>query len=135
MGQFGRESRSFEEAVRADRKILEEEGRILGNGSYEDIYHSYIRRGIYAPQLERFLDFYGDQLLVIPSWKLFEEPRSTMMQVFRHVGCKPIQVEGKVYNEAGYDEDIPKAQKLERLFQPYNRQLYDLVGSSEWWKY
>lgn len=53
MGKWGTDHRSFEEAARADIRCAKDRG-ILGENTYKDIYHSYIRRGIYKPQVERF---------------------------------------------------------------------------------
>nr|WP_272591912.1 sulfotransferase domain-containing protein [Salinibacter ruber] len=129
------ETRSFPEAVRADLDVLRKE-RILGNGSREDTYYSYIRRGIYAPQLSRFLEAYGDRLLVLRSGDLFKSPVSTMKDVFHHLGCEPVKIEANVYNQGDQEEEeIPCREELEEVFEPYNRQLYELLGVSEWWNY
>jgi hypothetical protein len=58
----GKETRSFEEATQEEMTSAEGQGNIV------DVSHAYLRRGLYAEQLERFSFFANrDQLLVVKS--------------------------------------------------------------------
>jgi hypothetical protein len=135
MGKWGTDHRSFDEAVRAD---IESAGRkgVLGDGTYKDIYHSYVRRGIYAPQIKRFKKIYKENLLVIKSQNLFERKNKVLNNIFNKVGVGGMNIEDdNVYKGGSYDEKIPGREELEDFFAPHNEKLYDLIGSERWWRY
>jgi lipopolysaccharide transport system ATP-binding protein len=62
----GKEARSFEDATQEEMTSVE------GERNTVDVPHAYLRRGLYAEQLERFSFFANrDRLLVIKSENLF----------------------------------------------------------------
>lgn len=135
MGKWGTDHRSFEEAVRADIKCAREKG-ILGEGKYKDIYHSYVRRGVYAPQIKRFERVYGENLLIVRSKEMFENTNREVNRIFGKIGISEIGLEGnKIYKSGQYDEGIPMREELEEFFAPRNEELFDLLESEKWWRY
>ena len=62
----GKEARSFEEATEEEMTSVE------GQGNTVDVPHAYLRRGLYAKQLERFSLFANrERLLVVKSENFF----------------------------------------------------------------
>lgn len=134
MGRWGTDHRSFEEAVRADIRFARER-RILGRNEYFDIYHSYVRRGMYAPQVKRYLDVYGDDLIVLKSEELFQNTNKVVNSIFAEIGLRSYKVKDSAYKEGKYDKEIPIREELEKFFAPVNDKLYEIIGVSDWWKY
>jgi sulfotransferase family protein len=67
----GREHRSLDDAVR----------------DFDDPQNSYVWSGRYATQLERYLEHFGlDQLLVLDQAQLLNDRQATVRQVFRFLG-------------------------------------------------
>jgi lipopolysaccharide transport system ATP-binding protein len=82
----GREARSFEEATQ------EEMTSAKGEGNTVDVAHAYLRRGLYAEQLERFSFFSNrDRLLVVKSENLFTRRLEVLERVWRFLGLPPFE--------------------------------------------
>ena len=132
------EQRSFEDAVRDDIRRARDGlvlGRVDSDHYLADRYYAYVRRGIYRPQVERLLDRYGDDVLILRSCDLFDETQSTMQSVFGFLGLKSHTTDtGRVYNEGGYSHEIPMEDELRDFFRPYNRKLYSLLDVEPWWE-
>ncbi len=100
--------------------------------------HSYLRRGRYAEQLQRYLEYFErKQILVINSELLFDEPSEALRRVFEFVdldssfevpNLKPSNV-GK--NRTKVAPEI--YQYLDDYFKPYNTALFDLIGQEFPW--
>lgn len=133
------EHRSFEEAAEDDRARLED-GHLLGRMNDQetyfcDRYYSYLRRGIYAPQLERYFSVYGDEVMVVRSRDLFNRTQDTVDKIFAHLGVSTWEVEStEKHNEGGYGEVNPLRDELRGFYRAYNRELYDLLGVNAWWE-
>jgi len=135
MGKWGTDHRSFPEAVRSDIQAVNEKG-VLGGNSYKDIYHSYVRRGIYAPQVRRFKRVYGDQMLVVKSGDFFKNTRKVLGDIFDKIGVAQVDVDvGEVHKGGQYEDEIPIREELESFFKPHNQELYKLIGVEKWWDY
>lgn len=78
------------------------------------VNHQYLALGMYAEQVERYLDvFPRDQVHVLLHEQFKEDPRKTMRQVFEITGVDPMEdldASGK-YNEAA----VPRNAVLNRL--------------------
>ena len=137
----GHEHLEIEEAFeREEERLLGESERLLNDERYRSFKHrhfSYLSRGRYAEQLERWLRYYPPhQLLVIPSERLFEDARSTANVVFRFLGCSPWASDiYPKFNQQAYRivADHVRA-KLENHFEPHNRRLLDLLRVNFGWK-
>ncbi len=136
MGNRGREHRSFEEAIRLEMELVSK-GVVFGGDSYRDRYFTYVRRGLYAFQLERYLKSHGQNLHVLSSSDLFRTPRSTLTKIFAFLEVEKYEVDTRtVYNQGNY-RGIPFSMRdqLEAFFQPYNELLYDQLNVEAWWSY
>jgi hypothetical protein len=130
----GTELRTFEAAVRADLSWFRERGA-LGEDSWQSNDHSYIRRGIYAPQVRRLMGVYGGAMLALQSEELFADPLSVTNRVLRFIGLSGLNglsdIEPKTAGR--YDPTIPLHAELDAFFLPYNEELYQLLQLDPWW--
>jgi lipopolysaccharide transport system ATP-binding protein len=82
----GKEARSFEEATEEEMTSAE------GEGNPVDVPHAYLRRGLYAEQLERFSFFANrDRLLVVKSENLFTHRLEVLERVLTFLGLPPFE--------------------------------------------
>ncbi|MDH2902159.1 MAG: sulfotransferase domain-containing protein [archaeon] len=135
----GHEPLSFEEAIKAAEKRTAEEEKILRDGNYNSLPHrsySYLARGLWASQLERYFKYFNkEKMLILKSEDFFHEPISIVMKTFDFLDLptkdlKPIRQHNTI--------DYPKMneetkQKLSEYFRPYNEKLYSLLGFDFQW--
>jgi hypothetical protein len=137
---LGFEDLSFERAVAIEAERLEgEEELLLGNPHYRSWAHqhySYLGRGRYAEQLERWLELFADeQLLILSAEDLFEDPLKVVAEAQEFLGLElvaPADVEAK--NARSYAPIAAEVRAtLSASFDPHNRRLYRLVGRDFGW--
>jgi Sulfotransferase domain len=126
----GREARSFEEATQ------EEMTSAKGEGNTVDVRYAYLRRGLYAEQLERFSFFANrDRLLVVKSENLFTRRLEVLDRVLTVLRLPPF--ESTLAPPAGrptYEPMDPATRRrLEGYFAPHNERLYDLLSTDFSW--
>lgn len=134
--KFGFEKAPFDEALRRERELLPAETAHLrsdpGYRSFAHRHYSYVSRGLYAEQLERWLRFFtADQLLILKSEELFTEPERTFLRVVRFLELREWStLEWRVYNPGSYSErlDPDVRDRLRQLFHPHNQRLAELTG-------
>jgi hypothetical protein len=137
----GRESLSFEEAVdREEERLDGEEERLCRNPAYYSWNHhrySYVRRGVYLPQLRRWMQhFPRSQLLVLQSEWLFRDPLAATATVYGFLGLVPHQLRRyKTFLPGNYDRAMPEAlhARLSEYYKPHNRELYQWLGQEFDW--
>ena len=138
---LGREPFSFEDALAAEEQRLEgEEERIRSDSRYfsnEWWSHTYKARGRYAEQLERWLEvFPRDQLLILPSESLLGEPELAHAQALEFLGAPPHRLDDypRVF-ERRYEGMKPATRtELAEHFAEPNRRLYELLGRDLGWR-
>jgi len=138
---LGRELLSFEEALACeDERMAGELERMLEDPSYFSRAwwsHTYLARGRYAEQLERWLvHFPREQLLVLSSEELAARPDEAYARVLAFLGAPPHRLETypRVY-ERNYPPMRSETQeRLSRCFAEPNRRLYELVGRDLGWR-
>ena len=126
----GKEARSFEGATEEEMALAEGRGKAVKKAS------SYLSRGLYAEQLERFSFFAArNRLLVLKSEDFFSRRSEVLGKVFRFlevpiVRSKDVQPAGR----ESYDPIDPATRRrLERFFAPHNERLYDLLSTYFGW--
>jgi hypothetical protein len=137
---LGREPLSFEEALeREEERMRGELERMLADPAYASHAwwnHTYLSRGRYAEQLERWLAvFPRTQLLVLPSEELFDRPRETYARILDFLGAPPHDL-GSYPRIFGRDYRGMRPETRERLAGYYaepNRRLAELLGSELAW--
>jgi hypothetical protein len=138
---LGREPLSFEQAIEAEseRTRGEEERLVREPGYFSHAWwdYTYLARGRYAEQLERWFGvFPREQLLVVASNELAAEPGQTYARVLEFLGASPHQLGSypRLY-EQRYEQMQPDTrQRLAAEFEEPNRRLYELLGRDLGWQ-
>jgi len=136
----GREQLSFEEAISAEPERLGTEAARLADGSLERSYahqhYSYLARGRYAEQLERwFAVFPRAQFLVLRFEDLVQGPLATLNATLGCLGLPPLEsVNLEPRNTRRYPPLAEAtAAQLRSEFEPHNRRLEALLGQKMGW--
>src|SRR3954453_12016570 len=127
---LGREPLSFEEATaREDERMRGELERMLSEPSYFSYAwwnYTYLARGRYAEQLERwYASFPPEQLLVLFTEELAADTAGTYRRVLDFLGAYAHDLESypRIF-EREYEQMSPETRaRLERAFEEPNRQL------------
>ncbi|TCJ20786.1 sulfotransferase [Rubrobacter taiwanensis] len=136
-----REPLAFEEALEAEEaRLRDETARLLADETYDSKLHrrhSYLARSRYAEQLERwYAHFPREQLLVLNSEALFEDPEAALDRVSAFLDLPPLRLdEYNTYMPGSYWKDMrPETRRrLIEYFRPHNRRLYELLGTEYPW--
>jgi len=136
---------SFEEALdEEERRIRGEESKIKANPLYKSpslFCHSYLKKGRYVEQLERWLNvFPAEQMLILKSEDLFIHHKiadQAYQSVLDFIGVEPHKL--KRYRRHNATEHISEMNPLTRemlnaYYRPYNEQLYTLLGKDFQWE-
>ena len=136
----GFETLSFEEAIEAEPARLAGEAERMAAeplyNSFEHQHHSYLARGRYAEQLDRWRARFDDQqLLVLSSERFFREPEDTFARVLEFLEL-PAFTPGAYEKHNAHDYrqmgDAIRGRLLEHYREP-NRRLYESVGDDFGW--
>jgi hypothetical protein len=137
----GFEPLSFEEAIEAEpARLAGETERMLAEPLYHSFahqHHSYLARGRYFEQLERWRALFDDrQLLVVSSERFFAEPDHTFQRVLEFLELPAFTPPGGYEKHNGYDyrgmgEGVHR--RLVEHFQEPNRRLYESLGDDFGW--
>lgn len=128
------DSLSFEEAIAEEPRRLHNSDPDMPRGSWRR--YSYVSRGLYAQQLERWLKvFPREHLLIIKSEEFSREPERIFDHALRFLGLPSHPLpEYPAHRSGTYVEMQPETRaRLARYYEPYNRQLYALVGRDFGW--
>lgn len=140
--RIGEEPLPFDEAVeREDDRLGTYLERVESEPVYDETrnYYTYLSRGRYAEQLERwFENFSADRLLILSSDALSSDPMGCMDRVFEHAGLpRAHDVQFERHNE-GTNYEKPMAPstraRLKRYFEPHNQRLYEMLGRDLGWE-
>jgi hypothetical protein len=135
----GTETRSFEHAVEIElERIGEERGRIPegGDSSFHQ-RHTYVSRGYYLEQLERWAALYPrDQMMVIRSEAMFSNPVETWCELMRFLDLDATFTPlFRPYNQHGYAGSMAAGTRarLGELYAAANRDLEEWLGARLGW--
>ena len=133
-----RETRSFQEAIEAERGWTHSEGDRTHEPrvSHDRPPFEYLKRGVYVDQLLRWRTFFGDeQMLVLKSEDFFEREVDTLKVVLDFLGLPDWEPEAlQIRNRGHYENmDLDTRRWLEGYFRPHNRRLYDYLGVDFGW--
>lgn len=136
----GFETLSFEEAIaREPERLAGELEKLLADERYESFeyhHHSYLTRGMYADQLERWMRLFPrDRFLILASEELYERPAEIVDEVLRFLGLPPWHLaDYPTYNKMGSGQMAPATrEELLAYFAPHNERLYRLVDRDFGW--
>ncbi|MFM6190739.1 MAG: sulfotransferase domain-containing protein [Planktothrix sp.] len=138
--KLGYEPLSLEEAISQEPERLQGEvEKICSDGTYFSFNHqhySYLARGLYAEQLQRWMQFFPrEQFLILKSEDLYCNSAKVVNQVFDFLEIPNyILPTYDKYNENDYPQtDSSIRQKLAAYFQPHNQKLTQLLGEDWSW--
>lgn len=140
MKRQGLENLSFEDAVAAEEdRLAGEEDRLRtderhGSGRYRN--YGYLKRSLYADQLERWLEcFPSEQLLVLRAEDFVADPGEVFAETVSFLGLRPWRPQsfGAAYRLVHVDIDPAFRAQLEQRFAEPNARLARLVGKDFAW--
>lgn len=131
---------SFEDAIDAEpERLAGESERLLVEPGYISNAHrhySYLARGRYAEQLERWLSVMPrEQIMVIQSERMYRDPGAACARVFEFLGLTAFTPPRyPVHNKRRYEpmRDDTR-ERLRAKFEPHNERLYGLIGERFDW--
>jgi hypothetical protein len=134
------ETRSFEELLELEKEELPRElERMRREPAYVpsmELRRSYVARGRYAEQFERWFGYYArDRFLVLTSTELNHDTSATMALVTAFLGVPEWQADEYPRLSAGsYEPMAPVTREhLARVYEPHNRRLEELLGRTFDW--
>jgi hypothetical protein len=138
---LGMEPLSFEEALDAEPERLDgEERRIVQFPGYISVahqHHSYVARGHYADQLERwFASFPRERTLILVSEDFFADPAGVVGEILEFLELPPMPEAApfRVPNARSYEGMEPATRRLlTETFRDSNARLAELLGRDPGW--
>ena len=136
----GYEKLNLEDALEREAERLKgEEEKLIGNPRYQSFNHqhySYVARGIYATQLERwFQHFSRERFLILESERFFRDPANETARVLEFLGLPPgDDIQFRRVNVGRYSRmDGTIREQLETFYTPHNERLSELLGMAFEW--
>lgn len=132
----GHETRSFEECVKADIQNARDAGgpgRLPGENDYSFRHRSYVRRGLYADQVARWLEFYpADHIRLFRAEDFFANPAEITAQTIEFLGLPAYPIDTRTaHNQFAYDKKRQdQFPELAAYFHEPNEKLKELTGIS-----
>uniref|UniRef100_A0A7S1XSD5 Aspartyl/asparaginy/proline hydroxylase domain-containing protein n=1 Tax=Phaeomonas parva TaxID=124430 RepID=A0A7S1XSD5_9STRA len=102
--------------------------------------HSLVLRGLYALQLRPWIEAFGRDAFVFVRCEDLTTAEGVQAEVdrcVRHIGLRPHKLDNtKASNTRSYDRTPgPAEARLREYYEPFNQELYELLGWGEdkWW--
>ena len=138
MYQEGDTTKTFEEIIQIAMDEIEKNKSKLNDEAYaaDTFYQNILARGFYADQLEIWFEiFQKKQILIIPSEDLALEPDQVLTKVFEFLDLPYFKI--KDFTRQNKREYHPMKDKTRKLlvefYKPYNKKLFDMLGSKFDW--
>lgn len=142
---WGNETLSFEDAIAAEEeRIKVPAGDIASHYHFNHQHFSYISRGLYADQLEKWFSIFPrEQFLILKSEDMYENAAAIFKQTIEFLNVpysvpKALKEEYKQYNKpkiaAPKKMDPAARERLVAYYEPHNARLYELLGRDFGWK-
>jgi len=124
-----------------DQRIAPELKKMLHDLSYQSpayLRFSYKKRGIYVDQIERYLELFPrQQMLILKSEDLFADTPATLRVVydFLNINTDYMPEDMRVKNIGQYSRRIDERiyTELEEYYRPHNERLYASLGRDFGW--
>ena len=137
----GNEKLTFEEAIEKEEertKDIMKKMQSDKNFYSVDFYRkSYLTRGIYLEQLQRWFKFFPrDKFLILKSEDLYSNPSEIYQESLNFLGLPKYELTSfKAHRMRKYSSISKETrEKLTDYFRPHNEQLYQLLGRDFDWK-
>src|SRR5690606_19118570 len=97
--------------------------------------YSYVRRGLYADQLERcFRYFDRKSVLILRAEDMFEDPEAVLQKTTAFLGLPYVRPASyRPRNVGEKAERINVAPELSEFYAPHNARLFQLLGTDPLW--
>lgn len=136
-----REKFSFQEAIEKELERTDQNLDDRPQTPDTDVsihkHYSYLARGRYLEQIEKWLQcFDREQLLILNSERLYKTPSQSVNQVSEFLSISAWELsEAPIYNQGGASRIDPTfRQDLAVYFEPFNQRLYDFLGVDFGWE-
>ena len=131
----GREKFTFEEAIKKeDERIRDEYNKILRDEFYKSSNFpafAYLSRSIYLNQLRIWFKYFNkEQILIIKSRDLFDNPKETLKNVFSFLNLSNwSHIKYRKYHSDAKGKKMSEKtkQNLKEFFKPHNKELYEYL--------
>lgn len=140
MVRVGRESLPFEDAIEHEAERLNgEEEKIIANlrySTFNHLHYSYLARGRYVEQLEKWFKFFPrEQMLILASEEIYTSPTTAYRKATEFLGLSDwTPNDFKAYKQGAYEEMPASTRKhLIDYYCPYNQRLYDYLNRKFDW--
>lgn len=137
----GFEKYSFEEALKREENRLQDEiDKIAEHAHFQSFnlqHFSYLSRGIYVNQLKRwFQHFPQNQFFIRDSHAFYEDPNWILHEIYCFLEISGFaNTEFEKHNAGQYFAMKKRTRKfLVDFYEPYNQELYDLLGVDFGWE-
>ena len=136
----GAEDLSFEDAIASEEARLAGEEEALETDpryrSFEHQHHSYVARGMYAPQVRRLYETFGpDRVSVLISEEIFRDPLPVVHDLLAFLGLPARGAGAFEQRNAGRYSEMPRSTRtsLAERFRDSNDDLVRLIGRDLPW--
>ncbi|MGD1876146.1 MAG: sulfotransferase [Kiloniellaceae bacterium] len=139
MVRVGREELPFAEAIDNADFVAAEMARVLADPAYPDAPlrdKSYLLRGLYLEQIQRYLAHFDRERIHILSYEDFvRAPEPAMAEVCRFLGIEPYDFDCSRHHNVGIGGKMEPALKtrLQDYYRAPNAALYDFLGQDFGW--
>lgn len=131
---------TFEEAIENELKdITDYEAQFKAQPLQSIPQHQhrlYLARGLYIEQIKRWLEYFKkEQFLFLSSEVFFKNPQEIINQCFSFIGLEDgVRIENEILLPGDYfPMKNATRQQLLSYFEPYNEQLFELIGKEWQW--
>jgi hypothetical protein len=138
--KLGEEHLPFEDAIAAEQaRLAGEFERLAADGGY--VAHalrvySYLARGVYADQYERWYRYFApDRILTLSSEQFFSNPAGAFAQALEFLGLPEHRLQDyETFNPGREETFAPELrERLIDYFRPHNERLYRLLDRDFGW--
>ena len=138
----GRQKLSFEDAIACEEERTrgDAEKMVTNENYYNYTISSYLARGVYVDQLQRWFRWFPrEQFLIHRSEDLYTNPTTIYKQTLEFLNLPYLgpMMEYAVYNKAlptlSSKIDLKLRKRLVEYFEPYNLRLYELLDRDFGW--
>lgn len=131
----------FRDRVPSFPDYIDQEMALIERNEQEE-EPSVIRRGIYEPQIKRYIDTFGKRnILIIGFRELSLRPWETTQKAASFIDpslpvlSMPSELEVTSHNQRSYESSMDTAskQRLSAFYEPYNQRLFRILGGCPDW--
>lgn len=123
---------AFEDGLQMEHIRLKDKGP----DTYEQFMFSYINKGEYAKQVQRWFEiFKPENFLFVKSESMFDNTQRVYSAIVKFLGLEKHKLRKKLaYNSTKKGRMDPKTRKLlSDHFKPHNKELYKILGIDFGW--